>query len=348
MSDAIAGGSVDTLCGAVAAAIWSRAPRWLETTRLDDDIANVGEPPCTLMALLDAAADIAAAAGFVVPPSIPRASATPDPAPSRAQRPQVVVEDVDDDDDDEDDGARPYVRGTRSNPHSVGSATSSVVERALATIARREATSISSHRLREDADDDDVVSAGQQAALEELPRARWPKRHADAHLVRRGWLAVATALISLRTRGATAWLADLRAAFSVRAVVVGLAEAQTLLLFAAAPERATGHALAAVLELSLLAIPPLVRAVPLLAAARLLLPSAEELAAKTVFPPTLSGFEVRRSVEVRAGPTDAPRTCKECKQSYTGAWPVHWASTCPARKPAAPAPPAPSGAKKGF
>jgi hypothetical protein len=99
------------------------------------------------------------------------------------------------------------------------------------------------------------VSAAQQSALEEPPRAR----------------------------DASAWLADLRAALSVRAVVVGLAEAQALLLFAAAPERATGHALAAVLKPSLLAIPPLARAVPLLAAARLFLPSAEELAAKTVF-----------------------------------------------------------------
>jgi hypothetical protein len=191
--------------------------------------------------------------------------------------------------------------------------------RALRLLAQRDATSISSHRLRDDGDEGDEVSAAQQEALLTLPRGRWPRKHSDTNLVRRGWLGVANSLIALRTRGHHAWLADLRAAFAVRAVHLSVAEAQLLLPFLVAPESFTGHALASVLELSLYAVPPLVKAVPLLAEARLLLPSADDLVAKSLFPASLGGFEVRRE-QLRP---DRLRACKHCGAAHLGDWSSH-------------------------
>jgi hypothetical protein len=71
MSDAVTGAAVEQLCAAVAAAVWSRAPRWGETTRLEDDVAPPGSPRTTLLQMFEAAAALAAGAGFHVAPSQP-------------------------------------------------------------------------------------------------------------------------------------------------------------------------------------------------------------------------------------------------------------------------------------
>jgi hypothetical protein len=214
-------------------------------------------------------------------------------------------------------------------------ATSVSVERALSTLARREERVLHSHRLRR-GDDDDVddeeVSPSQQRWLQELPKAKWPKANQDAKLVRRGWLAVADARAAMEARGRTAWLADLRASFAVRQLSLSITEAQAIAIFADDPQCA-GHALAAVLELSLRALPPLAKAPPLLAAARLLLPT--EAPSGLHYPSTahLSGFAVvqptsrtnkaeDQKLDWNPRP-DRLRTCKHCGAEHLGDWSSH-------------------------
>jgi hypothetical protein len=222
------------------------------------------------------------------------------------------VEELDntDDDDDEDEDSPPpecppkkktapaptsASRGTRSAPHSIASPN---VERALSTLARREETTVSSWRLRCDHDhdgDDEDITEEQQEALARLPAGRWPAKDRDLPLLRRGWLAVADALLEFEALGAKRWLANVRACFTVRRTVISIAHAQCLATVAEAPPG--GHTLAAALEVSLLAAPPVASAVPLLARARLLKPVAADLAiASGSFFPTgvLAGFEVKR------------------------------------------------------
>jgi hypothetical protein len=237
--------------------------------------------------------------------------------------------------------------------------TAGSVERALSTLARREEKVLNSHRLRR-GDDDDVddeeVSALQQRWLQDLPKARWPKANQEAKLVRRGWLAVADARAAMEARGRTAWLADLRASFAVRQLSLSIAEAQAIAIFAADPQCA-GHALAAVLELSLRALPPVATAPPLLAAARLIQPT--EATSGLAYPSAanLSGFAVAQPTaratkadDQKTGGQqqqrpDRPRICKDCKLPHIGAWSSH---ACSARTPAgATAPPSTIVPRKG-
>jgi hypothetical protein len=123
-------------------------------------------------------------------------------------------------------------------------------DRALVALARREETSVSSHRLRQLEDDDDDVTPGQQMQLARLPRYRWPARHADAAALRRALCAVADAAADFASRGCVRWVAELRAAFVVRRIVLAMADAQVLATLVEAGDAATGHCLAAGLELS--------------------------------------------------------------------------------------------------
>jgi hypothetical protein len=186
------------------------------------------------------------------------------------------------------------------------------VERALSTLARREETTISSWRLQRDEDDDDEVTVEQQERLRLLPRAKWPAKSPDAAIVRRGWLAVAEALAQLHSRGATHWLADLKSAFAVRNVQLTMSAAQSVAAFTEVGDEASGHVLAAALEVSLMAIAPVARAVPLLAQARLLWPSMADCSGPTAFPTSagLNGFEIRRSGDNNKATRDSNKDAK--------------------------------------
>jgi hypothetical protein len=235
-------------------------------------------------------------------------------------------------------------------PSQLSTAVESDVARSMALLARAAETTVSSHRMVREGEDeaDCLASPAQRAQLRAMPRYRWQRKGAQVQLVQRAWAAVADAAIRIQQNGVPAYLAQLTAACNTHNVALTTQQAQTVLVAKGNPNL-VGHGLAELAELAVLPMSHLRDAWPLLAKARIL--GAEDEHGMTVaYPAILEGFAVKLTKKDTPPPraTDAPRTCKECKQSYTGAWPVHWASTCPARMPAAPAPPAPSGAKKGF
>jgi hypothetical protein len=361
MSDAIVGLGGREIARAVSTVLLARVPAWnsLPARALDEQRTEVG----TLLDFVAAAAHIAADAAFVVRPSPARPTFASDPPPRSqpaAPRPTApIVEEVGDDEPDDepsppparprrqatatvpiaddDDGADQDQERPAKKPGAPRSATFSArapsavsateVGRALTTIARRDETTLSSWRLRQscdsDDDDDDEISAEQQDALRQLPRSKWPSKHADAQHVRRGWVAIADAFGEFHSKGAKQWLADLKSRLQHHRMTVTLEQAQLLASIAELGDLASGHTLAAALELSLRTIGSptapnsLSRIVPLLTKARLLWPTALDLGQRTAFPTSagLSGLEVAAGASHGADAGAPPKTCRKCGKS---------------------------------
>jgi hypothetical protein len=129
----------------------------------------------------------------------------------------------------------------------------------------------------------------------------------------------------LEALGVDLWLDEIRSRFEVRRVVISLAAAQAL---ASLESGTRGHALAAALEVSLLASSQLSTTVPLLTLARLVGPSlSSELSAKTFFPAgRLAGFELHKREDVGTNNRDEKsrdsqhKTSQSCRQCGAAGW----------------------------
>jgi hypothetical protein len=238
------------------------------------------------------------------------------------------------------------------SPPPFGSQTGEDVGRALATLARREEKTFSSHRLEPD---DELLAVHRQALLA-LPAYKWPKSDHDLPEIRRCLAKVAVASADV-IQSVTAFLQSLRPRLELRNVALTIAQAE-IVLSALAMKKAGGlsaNMVAAVAELVLLTDERLRLHYSTMVIARQLRPALEgDLRALSLSQLTRLGGEDGVDLPVRVvgqtstdasatpGPRgDRPRTCRFCGSSHTGAWATHTCSgasrsSTPLRTPTAP------------